>query len=143
MTTTTASSADNCATPDTHSHSHVVPTENLDDFPLQLTAVAAEKIQEALKLEGEQTGKTFTAVRVSVVGGGCSGFQYGLDFAEVTEEDDLISMQHGAKVVCDRFSASYLGVTGVVCIETRHGAGFKFENPNAKRTCGCGSSFSV
>ena len=141
MTTQTATSADNCATPETSTK--VVPTESMDDFPLVLTAKAAEKILEALKLEGEQTGKTYVAVRVSVVGGGCSGFQYGLDFAEASEDDDIISNQHGAKLVCDRFSASYLAGTKLDYIETLHGAGFKFDNPNAKRTCGCGSSFSV
>lgn len=140
MTTQTASNA-SCDTP--AQTQTVVPTASAEDFPLVMTQKAAEKIMEAIKLEGEQTGKTFTAVRVSVVGGGCSGFQYGLDFAEVTEDDDLISMQHGAKIVCDRFSASYLGGTRLDYIETLHGAGFKFDNPNAKRTCGCGSSFSV
>ncbi len=114
-----------------------------DGFPLEITAKAAEKILEALKLEGEQTGKTYTGVRVSVVGGGCSGFQYGLDFVEGAEEEDISNMQHGATVVCDRFSAGYLEGTRLDYIETLHGAGFKFENPNAKRTCGCGSSFSV
>lgn len=141
MTTQTAQNPQSCDTPALDAK--VVATESMEDFPLVLTAKAAEKIMEAIKLEGEQTGKTYVAVRVSVVGGGCSGFQYGLDFAEATEDDDLLSHQHGAKIVCDRFSASYLTGTRLDYIETLHGAGFKFENPNAKRTCGCGSSFSV
>lgn len=114
-----------------------------EDFPLEVTSAAAEKILEALKLEGEQTGKTYIGVRVSVVGGGCSGFQYGLDFVESSDEEDIVGVQAGATVVCDRFSAGYLEGTRLDYIETLHGAGFKFDNPNAKRTCGCGSSFSV
>jgi len=140
MTTQTASAS--CETPAHQHHDEVVPTA-ADDFPLQMTAKAAEKIAEAIKLDGEQTGKIYVAVRVSVVGGGCSGFQYGLDFAEALEEEDLTSDQHGAKIAVDRFSASYLQGTRLDYVETLHGAGFKFENPNAKRTCGCGSSFST
>ena len=139
MTTTTA--VESCATPQTSSQP--VATQDQDDFPLVITAKAAEKIMEALKLEGEQTGKTYVGVRVSVVGGGCSGFQYGLDFVESPEEDDLSVVQEGARLVCDRFSAGYLAGTKLDYVETLHGAGFKFDNPNAKRTCGCGSSFST
>ncbi|MEW5851257.1 MAG: iron-sulfur cluster assembly accessory protein [Myxococcota bacterium] len=142
MTTQTASSAESCAAPATQT-AEPVAHEGLGDFPLLLTARAAEKILEAIKLEGEQTGKSYVGVRVSVVGGGCSGFQYGLDFVEAPEDDDLLSEQHSAKLYCDRFSAGYLTGTRLDYIETLQGAGFKFENPNAKRTCGCGSSFSV
>jgi iron-sulfur cluster assembly accessory protein len=120
-----------------------VPTAEGEEFPILLTATAIEKILEAVKLEGEQAGKTYQGVRVSVVGGGCSGFQYGLDFVEAMDEDDLVSDQGGAKVFCDRFSASYLAGTKLDYVETLQGAGFKFENPNARRTCGCGASFSV
>lgn len=119
------------------------PVSETGDFPVVLTAKAIEKILEAMKLEGEQTGKTYLGVRVSVVGGGCSGFQYGLDFVEETDEDDLVSDQGGARIFCDSFSASYLGGTKLDYIETLQGAGFKFDNPNARRTCGCGSSFTV
>lgn len=119
------------------------PAADPNAFPVTLTALAAGKILEALKLEGEQSGKVFLGVRVSVVGGGCSGFQYGLDFVEELDEDDIVHEQHGAKVYCDRFSASYLAGTSLDYLETLQGAGFKFDNPNARRTCGCGSSFSV
>src|SRR4051812_12126829 len=106
MTTQTATQADNCATPEVaHQHEPAAATGSSDGFPLELTSKAAEKIIEALKLEGEQTGKTYVGVRVSVVGGGCSGFQYGLDFVEAPEDDDMESHQHNARLMCDRFSA--------------------------------------
>ena len=140
MTTQTATSADNCATPETSNK--VVPTESMDDFPLVLTAKAAEKIMEALKLEGEQTGKTYVAVRVSVVGGGCSGFQYDLYFDEPAEGDQSFT-SNGVRLVCDQMSFMYLMGTQIDYVEGLQGAGFKFGNPNTTGSCGCGSSFSV
>jgi iron-sulfur cluster insertion protein len=91
-----------------------------EEFPLQLTPKASEKIVEALAEESKLTGKQFLGVRVSVIGGGCSGFQYGLDFVEAAdaEAEDLVTTQSGAKVFCDRFSASYLYGTTLDYLET-------------------------
>jgi iron-sulfur cluster insertion protein len=137
---TTTAAEPNCGTPVDPPGSQVASES---EFPVQLSAKAVEKVVEALKLESEQTGKTYLGVRVSVVGGGCSGFQYGLDFVEMAEDDDLVADHGAAKVFCDRFSAAYLYGTRLDYVETLQGAGFKFDNPQAKRTCGCGASFSV
>jgi iron-sulfur cluster assembly accessory protein len=139
---TTHSASDSCAAPQAKINP-AMPAEGQDEFPVVMTSKAVEKIVEAIKLEGEQTAKTYVGVRISVIGGGCSGFQYNLDFVEVAEEDDIVTERETAKILVDRFSAGYLYGTRLDYVETAHGAGFKFENPNAKRTCGCGSSFSV
>jgi len=115
----------------------------LEDFPMTFTEKAIEMIQSALE---ETDGEDGDFLRVGVKGGGCSGFQYSLNFTdEVDEEDYLVLVGSGAnvKVITDAFSSSYLKGTELDFVETLQGAGFKFNNPNAKRTCGCGSSFSA
>lgn len=114
-----------------------------DDFPVKVSEAAAQKLISALEAENQEKNKNYTHVRISVIGGGCSGFQYGLDFAESIEEDDILSEQHGALILCDNMSANYLEGTRLEYLDTLQNSGFKFENPNAKRTCGCGSSFDV
>jgi iron-sulfur cluster insertion protein len=112
-----------------------IPT---DDTPVLFTDSAVEAIGKALKEEGEDGD----FLRVSVVGGGCSGYQYGLDFDKEERMGDIV-MQHGAvKIVIDPISAGYIKGTVVDYVSGLHGTGFQFKNPNAKRTCGCGSSFS-
>ena len=106
---------------------------------LALTEKAAEKVREIAKaesLEGQ-------GLRVQVKGGGCSGFQYDLYFYEKpTEMDEVIEIQ-GVQIFMDPLSMQYLEGTQIDYVEGLHGAGFKFENPNVKGSCGCGSSFSV
>jgi len=84
------------------------------------------------------------AVRIGVRGGGCSGFSYAIAFddGEKTENDSEIDFD-GLKVRVDNMSAMYLDGCEVDYVDTLEGAGFKFNNPNVKNTCGCGSSFSV
>lgn len=82
-------------------------------------------------------------LRVSVVGGGCSGFQYSLGFDDAPGSDDAVLEFDGVRVFVDSVSAGYLQGTVVDWVDGLHAAGFKFVNPNAERTCGCGSSFSV
>ncbi len=83
-------------------------------------------------------------LRVGVRGGGCSGFEYALDFeTEPPREDDLVYDQCGLNVIVDPISARYLKGTQIDYQLGMSGAGFKFSNPNAVGTCGCGSSFSV
>ena len=113
----------------------------LDAFPLTFTARALEMIKSALD---ETNGEDGDYLRVGVKGGGCSGFQYSLNFTdEVDDEDQLVVVGAGVKIITDAFSASYLKGTELDYVESLQGAGFKFSNPNAKRTCGCGSSFSA
>jgi iron-sulfur cluster assembly accessory protein len=110
------------------------------DFPIVMTAKAIEMVKSALAETGAEDGEY---LRVGVKGGGCSGFQYSLNFTDEVDEDDVLTVVDGVKVVTDNFSASYLKGTELDYVETLQGAGFKFGNPNAKRTCGCGSSFSA
>lgn len=113
----------------------------LEEFPLTFTENALKMIKSALE---ETDGEDGDYLRVGVKGGGCSGFQYSLNFTdEVDEEDYLVVVGEGLKIVTDAFSSSYLKGTELDYVETLQGAGFKFNNPNAKRTCGCGSSFSA
>lgn len=106
---------------------------------LALTEVAAEKVKEVIAREGLKDG----GLRVSVVGGGCSGFQYNLSLDERAREDDVIIEQNGVKLFLDPISQQYVYGTVIDYVNGLHGAGFKFVNPNASRTCGCGSSFSA
>ncbi len=107
--------------------------------PLVLTESAATAARSAMQREGV----TDAALRVSVLGGGCSGFQYNLGFDQEIRGDDVVLQQHGVRVVVDATSFPYLRGMTLDYVNSLHGAGFKFLNPNATRTCGCGSSFSA
>lgn len=115
-------------------------TVSRDDFPISITAKALDMIRAALD---ETKGEDGDFLRVGVKGGGCSGFQYSLNFTNEVDDEDILLTVDGLKIVTDAFSASYLKGTELDYVETLQGNGFKFNNPNAKRTCGCGSSFSA
>jgi iron-sulfur cluster assembly accessory protein len=106
---------------------------------LNITPVAATKVNEIRDAEGIETNM---ALRLRVVGGGCAGFSYDLYFDEPAEVDRQFEVQ-GVKCVVDEMSLMYLVGTEIDYVEGLQGAGFKFQNPNVKSTCGCGSSFSV
>jgi iron-sulfur cluster assembly accessory protein len=106
---------------------------------LQITPVAATKVNEIRQAEGIETNM---ALRLRVVGGGCAGFSYDLYFDEPAEVDRQFEVQ-GVKCIVDEMSLMYLVGTEIDYVEGLQGAGFKFQNPNVKSTCGCGSSFSV
>jgi iron-sulfur cluster assembly protein len=106
---------------------------------ITLTPVAATKVREIMTMQNPVP----TALRVAVVGGGCSGFQYHMAFENQTNETDLEFDFSGLKVLVDQMSSMYLEGIEIDYVETLEGAGFKFNNPNVKSTCGCGSSFSV
>jgi len=112
----------------------------LAEFPLTFTKEALTMIRSALEETDAEDGEY---LRVGVKGGGCSGFQYSLNFTDEVDDEDQLVVVDGLKIVTDAFSASYLKGTELDYVETLQGAGFKFNNPNAKRTCGCGSSFSA
>jgi iron-sulfur cluster insertion protein len=122
----------------THEDAHTT-TPAADEEPvLRLTPKAIEMVKEALvaeKLEGH-------GLRVFVQGGGCSGFQYGLDFDNTARDGDFEFSFEGLKVYVDPMSAMHLEGTVIDYVTGISGSGFKFSNPNAKTTCGCGSSFS-
>ena len=118
-------------------------TETLDpagpESMLRITPVAATKVNEIRSAEGIEPNM---ALRLRVVGGGCAGFSYDLYFDEPAEVDRQFEVQ-GVKCIVDEMSLMYLVGTEVDYVEGLQGAGFKFQNPNVKSTCGCGSSFSV
>jgi iron-sulfur cluster insertion protein len=109
------------------------------DRPLQFTSAAASKVRELIAEEGNAALK----LRVYIQGGGCSGFQYGFEFDEQQGEDDLAVQTDGVTLLVDPLSLQYLMGAQVDYTESLHGAQFVIRNPNAKTTCGCGSSFAV
>jgi len=110
------------------------------DNLITVSEKAAEQLNLLMKEEGI-TGDFF--LRVSVVGGGCSGLSYKMDFETETQEGDQIFEHNGVKVACDMKSFLYLCGTELDFSDGLNGKGFNFINPNATRTCGCGESFAV
>ena len=106
---------------------------------LELTSTAVSKVKEILTQQSPEP----KGLRVAVVGGGCSGFSYQMNFENDSNGIDKVFDFEGLKVFVDQASLMYLKGTRIDYIETLEGSGFKFENPNVKTTCGCGSSFSV
>ena len=107
--------------------------------PLVFSASAANKVKQLIEEEGNPGLK----LRVFVTGGGCSGFQYGFTFDEVTNDDDTQMTKNGVTLLIDAMSLQYLGGAEIDYKEDLQGAQFVIKNPNATSTCGCGSSFSA
>ena len=105
---------------------------------LTLTPAAAKRIAWIAE---KQTKPAI--LRLSVEGGGCSGFQYKFDLAEAPEGDDMVSETDGVKLVVDPISLDLVGGSVVDFVESLGGAAFRVENPNAAAGCGCGSSFGI
>ena len=123
------------------------PTETVDfapadssSPPVTLTSKAVQMVKTTLEQEGLDPA---SGLRVAVRGGGCSGFEYALDFELEARSDDIELEFDGLKVYVDPVSARYLGGTEIDYVFGPMGSGFKFNNPNAVGSCGCGSSFSV
>jgi iron-sulfur cluster insertion protein len=115
------------------------PTYQDIDTPLQFTAAAATKVRALIDEEGNPA----LNLRVYIQGGGCSGFQYGFEFDENRADDDLAIERGGVTLLVDPMSLQYLLGAEVDYTESLQGAQFVIRNPNAKTTCGCGSSFTV
>ncbi|MCL7715369.1 iron-sulfur cluster insertion protein ErpA [Stenotrophomonas mori] len=109
------------------------------DRPLTFTAAAAAKVKELIRDEGNDA----LALRAYIQGGGCSGFQYGFEFDENRADDDLAVVTDGVTLLVDPLSLQYLMGAEVDYTEGLTGAQFVIRNPNARTTCGCGSSFAV
>ncbi|ACO32912.1 MULTISPECIES: iron-sulfur cluster assembly accessory protein [Acidobacterium] len=107
--------------------------------PLTLTDKAVEKVREIMATQDPLP----SGLRIGVVGGGCSGFQYSMSFENQAGMMDKVLSFDNLKVYVDATSMMYLSGCVVDYVETLEAAGFKFENPSVKSTCGCGSSFSV
>jgi len=118
-------------TPETGGSS-VGPTITLTDQAVQMVKAAMER-----------EGAVGCGLRVGVVGGGCSGFQYHLAFEPAPEADDTVVEQGGVRIFVNPSSQPHLQGMTLDYVTGLHGAGFKFLNPNASRTCGCGSSFAT
>lgn len=110
------------------------------------TDAAARKVKELI--DEEENPKL--SLRIYIIGGGCSGFQYGFKFDETINDNDIVTekwvgddTQHSVKLLCDPLSFQYLQGAEIDYREDVNGAQFVIRNPNAKTTCGCGSSFSV
>jgi iron-sulfur cluster assembly protein len=108
---------------------------------LNVTESAAVEIKKFIA--GEEDLPETAGLRVRVVPGGCSGFQYSLNIEEASRQGDFILDQHGIKLFVDMFSAQYLNGVTVDYTSNMMGSGFTFENPNATGGCGCGTSFSA
>lgn len=118
-----------------------------------MSAVAAPEIQLAVTPSAAKEIKTFmtseddlpetAGLRVRVVPGGCSGFQYSLNIEEESKSGDFIVEKEGVRLFVDMFSAQYLNGVEINYTSNMMGSGFTFENPNATGGCGCGTSFSA
>ena len=115
------------------------PNTEVKSAPITLTPAAIAKVKEIMAQQNPVPG----GLRVGVVGGGCSGFSYSMQFENGAGAMDKTFEFDDLKVYIDATSLMYLQGATVDYIETLEGAGFKFENPNVKSTCGCGSSFSA
>lgn len=105
-----------------------------------LTSNAVEKVQGFIEEHG---AKDNSGLRVAVLPGGCSGFQYSLNVEDGPEEDDETFELSGIRIFVDPFSAQYLEGVEIDYVTSMMGAGFSFKNPQATGGCGCGSSFTV
>ena len=106
---------------------------------VKLTPKALEMVRKMAAKEGLSSQH---GLRIGVTGGGCSGFQYELKF-DTPKDGDRVTEHDGVRVIVDEIALGYIGGTTLDFVEGLHAAGFRFDNPRATRTCGCGSSFSA
>src|SRR5215813_5284973 len=117
----------------------IAPAEPKKTPPISLTPNAVAKVKEIMAAQNPVP----SGLRIGVVGGGCSGFSYSMQFDNSAGMMDKVFDMQGLKVYVDATSIMYLDGCRVDYVESLEGAGFKFDNPNVKSTCGCGSSFNV
>ena len=110
----------------------------MNEVSITVSERAARRIGEILKHE-----PAGTMLRVSVEGGGCSGFQYKFDMERAKGDDDLVIARDGATVLIDSVSQQYMAGSEIDFVEDLIGASFKIKNPNATASCGCGTSFAL
>jgi len=115
------------------------PRDSRGELDLTLTENAIRQIKNLLARDKREDH----GLRVAVADGGCSGFSYKLDFDKEQKPDDMVLMWDGLKVFVDHASAPFLKGTVIDFVAGIYGGGFKFSNPNATGTCGCGTSFSA
>jgi iron-sulfur cluster assembly accessory protein len=129
-----------------HQHEHAeqqqVPVQPVDTASLPDVKLTPKAIEMVSKMRAKEGLSADHGMRIGVVGGGCSGFQYSLNF-DTQKEGDRVTDFGGVLVLVDEISLPYIAGTTLDYVEGLHGAGFRFDNPRASRTCGCGSSFSA
>ncbi|MGH9942059.1 MAG: HesB/IscA family protein [Pyrinomonadaceae bacterium] len=116
-------------------------TATMPGVTLDVTESAANEIKKFMS--GEEGLPETAGLRVRVVPGGCSGFQYSLNIEEESRQGDHILDAHGVRLFVDMFSAQYLNGVSIDFVNSVMGSGFTFNNPNATGGCGCGSSFTA
>jgi len=115
-------------------------SESTSGNVILLTAPAKNKIMSLMK---KDVGNDQSALRVSVVGGGCSGFSYKMGFETASKDGDQEFVEQGVRVLVDQKSALFIKGLRIDFVDGLNGAGFVYENPKAAKSCGCGTSFSV
>ncbi|MGB0061747.1 HesB/IscA family protein [Candidatus Binatus sp.] len=129
-----------------HQHDHAepqqAPVQPVDTASLPDVKLTPKAIEMVSKMRAKEGLSADHGMRIGVVGGGCSGFQYSLNF-DTQKEGDRVTDFGGVLVLVDEVSLPYIAGTTLDYVEGLHGAGFRFDNPRASRTCGCGSSFSA
>ena len=128
-----------------HEHRHTeqtAPAQPVDSASLPDVKLTPKAIEMVRKMQTKEALGAEHGMRIGVVGGGCSGFQYSLNF-DTQKEGDRVTDFGGVMVLVDEISLPYIAGTTLDYVEGLHGAGFRFDNPRASRTCGCGSSFSA
>jgi len=108
-------------------------------LPVTLTQRAAMRVQVLAESQGDPS----LGLRVTVSGGGCSGFQYGFNLDNQVQEDDVVLEQFGTRLVVDQTSLELLNGAAIDFVQELVGSSFRITNPNAASTCGCGNSFSL
>src|SRR5271155_93782 len=128
-----------------HEHAHAeaqAPVERIDTASLPDLKLTPKAVEMVRKMHAKEGLSAEHGMRIGVVGGGCSGFQYSLNF-DTQKEGDRVTDFGGVIVYVDEISLPYIAGTTLDYVEGLQGAGFRFDNPRASRTCGCGSSFSA
>jgi iron-sulfur cluster insertion protein len=128
---------------DEHAHAEQnAPAQPIDTASLPDVKLTPTAIEMVRKMHSKEALGAEHGMRIGVVGGGCSGFQYSLNF-DTHKDGDRVTDFGGVMVLVDEISLPYIAGTTLDYVEGLHGAGFRFDNPRASRTCGCGSSFSA
>src|SRR5882757_2100523 len=125
-----------------HEPTEVAPAERIDLSTLPNVRLTPKAIDMVRSMREREKLDVSHGLRIGVTGGGCSGFQYSLNF-DAEKEGDRVAEFDGVRVYVDEISLPYIAGTTPDYVEGLHGAGFRFDNPRASRTCGCGSSFSA
>jgi iron-sulfur cluster assembly protein len=124
-------------------HQTFTPGGSMDTQSAVAITVTPTAVGEVRKYMEENGSAESAGLRVGVLPGGCSGFQYGLNIEDEPAEDDIVLETNGLRLFVDPFSMQYLGGVEIDFVTTFQGSGFTFNNPNATGGCGCGSSFTV